>query len=120
MPRASFFLSSLITVLPMLSFGQTATVSTEVVARASKSVVLFKGVTDRGIVLGSGFVLSPDGKIATNLHVIQGMKSGGVQLASGEVYDSFTVLGFDERRDLAIVKIPGFDFQQSSSETLTT
>jgi len=63
-----------------------------VVDRAAKSVVLLKGVTTTGTVLGSGFVLSPDGKIATNLHVIWEMISGGVQLASGEIFDAFTVL----------------------------
>ena len=58
-----------------VAFGQGG-VSTEVVERASRSVVLFKGVTENGTVLGSGFVVSPDGKIATNLHVIRDMKSG--------------------------------------------
>jgi S1-C subfamily serine protease len=99
----------LVFILTVMSFGQNRAVSTDIVAAASRSVVLLKGVTDSGAVLGSGFILSPDGKIATNLHVIRGMKSGGVQLASGEVYDSLLVLAFDDRRDLAIVKIAGFD-----------
>jgi hypothetical protein len=30
-------------------------------------------------------------------------------LASGEIYDSFTVLAFDDRKDIAIVKVPGFE-----------
>jgi hypothetical protein len=79
------------------------------VEKASRSVVLLKGVTNGGTVLGSGFVLSADGRIATNLHVIRDMKSGGVQLASGEIFDSFAVLAFDDRKDLAIIKVPGFD-----------
>jgi len=91
-----------------VAFGQGG-VSTEVVERASRSVVLFKGVTENGTVLGSGFVVSPDGKIATNLHVIRDMKSGGVQLSSGEIYDTFTVVAYDERKDIAVIKIPGFD-----------
>jgi trypsin-like peptidase len=32
-----------------------------------------------------------------------------VQLASGEKFDSFSVLAFDQRKDIAIIKIPGFD-----------
>lgn len=32
-----------------------------------------------------------------------------MQLASGEKFDSFSILAFDERRDIAIIKIPGFD-----------
>jgi hypothetical protein len=101
-------LATMAVVPSVLVFGQNRG-STDIVAIASKSVVLLKGVTDSGTILGSGFVLSPDGKIATNLHVVRDMKSGGVQLASGEVYDSFSILAFDDRKDLAIVKIAGFD-----------
>lgn len=71
--------------------------------------MLVTGVTDDGKVLGSGFVVSSDGKIATNLHVVQNLRSGGVQLASNEKFDSFSVLAFDERKDIAVIKIAGFD-----------
>lgn len=107
-PNALASAAVLVLALTSVAFGQNPP-STQIVALASKSVVLLKGVTDAGTVLGSGFVLSPDGKIATNLHVIREMKSGGVQLPSGEVYDNLLVLAFDERKDLAIVKIAGFD-----------
>src|SRR5262249_3542415 len=83
--------------------------SADIAKRIAPAVVLVTGVTDDGKVLGSGFVVSSDGKIATNLHVIQKLRSGGVQLASGEKFDSFWVLGFDERKDIAIIKIAGFD-----------
>jgi hypothetical protein len=92
-----------------VSWCQSGGISPEIVEKVSKSVVLLKGTTDAGTVLGSGFLLSSDGKVATNLHVIGEMKTGGVQLASGEIYDSFTVLAVDERKDLAIVQIAGFD-----------
>lgn len=75
------------------------------VERVAKSVVVIKGNSG----LGSGFIVSPDGKIATNLHVLQGMTQGGVQLANGEIFDSFTILGVDARRDLAVIKIGGFN-----------
>ena len=106
-PR-TFSSTALFVVLMAVASGQNRA-STDIVAVASKSVVLLKGVTDSGTILGSGFVLSSDGKIATNLHVIREMKSGGVQLASGELYDNLLVLAFDERKDIAIVKIAGFD-----------
>jgi hypothetical protein len=102
-------LSVVVLLFPVLALGQSNSVSADIVAKASRSVVLLKGVTDAGTVSGSGFLISADGKIATNLHVIRDMKSGAVQLASGELYDEFTVLAFDDRKDLAIVKIAGFD-----------
>jgi S1-C subfamily serine protease len=72
-------------------------------------VVLIKGTGDSGEVLGTGFIISSDGKIATNLHVVETLKNGGVQLPSGEKFDSFSILVFDARKDIAIIKIPGFD-----------
>ena len=83
--------------------------SAEITKKITPAVVLVTGLTNDGKVLGSGFVLSGDGKIATNLHVIQDLRSGGVQLASGEKFDLVSVLAFDERKDIAVVKIAGFD-----------
>lgn len=95
--------------LPICGFSQGGVATPTVVESASKTVVLFRGTTDSGTIVGSGFLVSADGKIVTNLHVVREMRSGGVQLASGEVYDKLTILAFDDRKDLAIVKIPGFD-----------
>jgi S1-C subfamily serine protease len=83
--------------------------SAEITKKITPAVVLVTGLTNDGKTLGSGFVLSGDGKIATNLHVIQELRSGGVQLASGEKFDLVSVLAFDERKDIAVVKIAGFD-----------
>jgi S1-C subfamily serine protease len=83
--------------------------SAQITKKVSPGVVLIKGTTSSGEVLGTGFIISSDGKIATNLHVVEGLKNGGVQLASGEKFDSFTVLAFDSRKDIALIKIPGFD-----------
>lgn len=55
--------------------------------------------------LGSGFIVSKDGKIVTNLHVIRDLKTASVQLANGDIFDSISVLATDEPRDLAIVQV---------------
>jgi len=83
--------------------------SASITKKVSPAVVLIKGTTANGDVLGTGFIISSDGKIATNLHVIQNLRNGGVQLASGDKFDSFSVLAVDDRKDIAIIKIPGFD-----------
>jgi S1-C subfamily serine protease len=88
--------------------------SADIAKRTAPSVVLVQGVTEGGTALGSGFIISPDGKIATNLHVIRELRSGGVQLASGDKFDSFSILAFDERKDLAIIKVAGFDLPSIS------
>jgi S1-C subfamily serine protease len=99
-----------------IAFGQVPAIATQssfdapsIVAKASPAVVLIKGESNSGTMLGSGLIVSPDGKIATNLHVIRDLKSVGVQLASGEIFDAVSVLAFDDRKDLAIIKIAGFD-----------
>jgi S1-C subfamily serine protease len=97
--------------LHLVAFAQGSSTWADIAETASRSVVFLKGVEENGTVLdfGSGFLLSADGEIATNLHVIRDMKSGGVQLSTGEVFDGFTVLAFDDKKDLAIIKVPGVD-----------
>jgi Trypsin-like peptidase domain len=96
-------------IIPTILSPQSGLISPEVVARASKSVVFLKGSTEGGTVLGSGFLISSDGKIATNLHVVRDMKAGAVQLQSGEIFDTFSVIAFDDRKDIAVLQIAGFD-----------
>jgi hypothetical protein len=57
-------------------------------------------------VQGSGFFVSDDGVIVTNLHVIAPMKRPTVELANGQTFSEISVLGYDRHRDLAILKIP--------------
>jgi serine protease Do len=83
--------------------------SAEIVKKLAPAFVLIKGTTEHGDVLGTGFIISSDGKIATNLHVIRDLRNGGVQLASGDKFGLLSVQAFDERKDIAIIKIPGFD-----------
>jgi len=92
-----------------IAVGQMALTTAQIAKRVSPSVVVIQGKTDSGDVLGSGFIISKDGKIVTNLHVIRDMKTANVQLANGEIFDSVSVLATDERRDLAVVQIAGFD-----------
>src|ERR1035441_2591249 len=101
-------------VAPTITFGQVPLTTAQVAKRVSPSVVVIHGKTDSGDVLGSGFIVSKDGRIVTNLHVIRGMKTASVQLANGEIFDSVSVLATDERRDLALVKVAGFDLDRKS------
>ncbi len=58
---------------------------------------------------GSGVIMSPDGYIITNAHVIEhGDLSLRVRLKSGDEY-SATVVGSDSRSDIAVIKIGAQD-----------
>ena len=58
---------------------------------------------------GSGVVISPDGYVLTNYHVIQGADRITVILAGGNEYDA-QVVGSDETSDLSLLKLDGNDF----------
>ncbi|NXC29076.1 HTRA2 protease, partial [Campylorhamphus procurvoides] len=53
---------------------------------------------------GSGFLVSPDGLIVTNAHVVANRRRVRVKLASGEQYDA-VVQDVDQVADIATIKI---------------
>ncbi|SMG56295.1 trypsin-like peptidase domain-containing protein [Paraburkholderia susongensis] len=57
-----------------------------------------------GEALGSGFIISPDGYILTNNHVVDGASSVSVKLTDGREFHA-RVIGKDKTTDVAVVKI---------------
>lgn len=55
---------------------------------------------------GTGMIVSKDGYVMTNKHVISGAKSATVITSSGQTYENVPVLGSDPLNDVAILKIP--------------
>jgi serine protease Do len=53
---------------------------------------------------GSGFIVSEDGYILTNNHVVAGAQKVTVQMLDGRVYDA-NVVGTDTTTDIAVIKI---------------
>ena len=53
---------------------------------------------------GSGFIISDDGYILTNYHVIQSSDEVKVTTYSGDTYDA-EVIGYDESNDVAVLKV---------------
>ncbi len=54
--------------------------------------------------VGSGFIISKEGYIVTNYHVVKGAKKITVTMLNGDVYDA-QYIGGDEELDLAVIKI---------------
>lgn len=54
--------------------------------------------------LGSGFIISEDGEIVTNHHVVNGAERVVVKLADGRSMDA-TVIGSDPMTDIALLKV---------------
>ena len=70
---------------------------------SSQSTNIF-GQTTQSASSGSGFIISEDGYIVTNYHVINGASSVKVTLYNGNTYDA-TVIGGDSDYDVAVLKI---------------
>ena len=57
---------------------------------------------------GSGFILTTDGYIVTNYHVVENAETVKVSLYNGDEYEARYV-GGDEEYDIAVIKIEGTD-----------
>jgi hypothetical protein len=96
---------SLATARPVAAQDPPVLSASEVFKRASPAVVTI--ITRE--TQGSGVIVEGSGVIATNLHVIEGAARASILLASGDEYDDVEVVEFDQRRDLALLKIRGFN-----------
>ncbi len=63
---------------------------------------------------GSGVVIGSSGLVVTNLHVVAGDRSATVHLPNGDDLDVVSVVGVDERRDLVLLRIAGFELKTAA------
>ena len=100
-------LVSLVSILVSYSASQENVA--DVVKRASDAVVLIVISNSAGqeTTLGSGFLVSADGEIVTNYHVIKEAHSAIVKLSNGAFFPVNGVLATDADKDLAIIKVNG-------------
>ncbi|RRC91487.1 PDZ domain-containing protein [Erysipelotrichaceae bacterium OH741_COT-311] len=87
----------------------------DIVRKASQSVVEIKAKTNNNHYTsnGSGVIVSTDGYIATNNHVVEHTTDVVVKLYNGEQYDA-TIIATDPKTDLAVLKIDKTDLIAAS------
>ena len=100
--------------------GKTAMTDAEVYAAGVNSVVSinvtgtngtnFFGQPVKTASAGSGFVLTKDGFIVTNYHVVKNADTVKVTMYNGDEYDAKYV-GGDEDYDIAVIKVEAADLQ---------
>lgn len=80
----------------------------QIIERVSGSVALILTGEGGGRLqsIGSGVIVRENGVLLTAYHLIKDAREVQVKLKSGEVYDQVELLAFDERRDVAAVRIP--------------
>jgi serine protease Do len=99
---------------PGTSDASDAADLTDVVASVRDSVVTItsEGVSSRGLGfqqipstgVGSGIVLTADGYILTNRHVVEDSESLTVELADGRQFDA-SIVAISDDEDLALIKV---------------
>ena len=89
---------------------ESATTATAAAAKAAPSVVTVYVANSASAGSGSGVVLTDDGYVLTNNHVVtlEGSGTGAVQVrtSDGTLYDA-SVVGTDPSSDLAVIKLDG-------------
>ncbi|MFJ9641210.1 S1C family serine protease [Streptomyces sp. NPDC101178] len=98
--------------------GSTGTVQGTTVSQSSKgtvsgvaeavspAIVEIGAASSAGRSTGSGVVITDDGEIVTNNHVISGAQQIEVTLSTGKTYTA-DVVGTDPDKDLALIKLRG-------------
>src|SRR3954467_13254307 len=71
---------------------------------AKQSVAYISAATPEGQATGSGFVVSADGKIVTNEHVVDGAQQVTVRLGTDGAEQQAQVLAADPSKDLALLQ----------------
>ena len=79
--------------------------SSETLEEFKKSVVIIDISKAQGSGSGSGIVLSSDGFIVTNYHVIEGASNIAVTFYGEKQKKLATVVGYSERDDIAVIKV---------------
>lgn len=87
--------------------------SAELLEEVKQSIVVVSTQSSTSAGLGSGFIISDDGYIVTNQHVIEGADSIWVDLYDGKSYQA-KVVGSSERDDVAVIKINAKDLPTST------
>ena len=98
------------------SYSDETTVADTVYSKASSSVVCITSYDYDGDYItsadgeGSGIILSKDGYIATNSHVVNDSKKTGVLVSTNDDKQYLgTIIGIDKKTDLAVIKIDAKD-----------
>lgn len=85
--------------------SQKGTVS-GVAKAVSPSIVEIKATSNAGSATGSGVIITSDGDIITNNHVVAGASQVKVATSDGKEYTA-KVVGTDSGKDLALIKLVG-------------
>lgn len=109
---------ALLTVLPLFAIqptivqAETETIDLKALAKKARPAVMLLVISDangKEIATGTGFLVSSDGKLITNHHVIEGASSAVAKAENGGLFPVEGVLADDPKNDLVLLKLKGKD-----------
>jgi S1-C subfamily serine protease len=109
--------SLLICVLAATLFAQQSTLHKKDIATIAKEAngavvsIVMSDKEGHPVAQGSGFLISKDGQVVTNYHVIKSGTSAVIKLPDGAFFAIDGVLASDKDRDVAIIKAHGNNFR---------
>jgi S1-C subfamily serine protease len=86
--------------------GTTSPAANNTAAKVTPAVVNINTTLDSGAAAGTGMILTSDGYVLTNNHVINGATSITVEMQNGSEH-SASVVGYDITDDVALIKVSG-------------
>lgn len=82
--------------------------STDILRKYGEAVVLIESVVNqKEFGLGSGFLVSREGTIITNYHVIEDAEEVWIKTKKGDIYKNVSLITIDAEKDFAVLKIDG-------------
>lgn len=79
----------------------------ELTPALTRGVVLIQGRTPGDAVAGTGMIISPDGYVLTNYHVVRSTNRITVTIADTGRQITAEMIGRDATKDVAVLKLPG-------------
>src|SRR5579862_1877873 len=111
--RLPIWLLAIGVLVPVLRVqAETEQIDLKALAKKARPAVMLLVVSDadgKEIATGTGFLVSSDGKLITNHHVIEGGASVVAKAENGGLFPIEGVLADDPKNDLVILKLKGKD-----------
>ncbi|MGD0650296.1 MAG: trypsin-like peptidase domain-containing protein [Verrucomicrobiia bacterium] len=92
--------------------AETESIDLKALAKKARPAVMLLVVSDttgKEVATGTGFLVSSDGKLITNHHVIEGAASAVAKAENGGLFPIEGVLADDPKNDLVLLKLTGKD-----------
>ena len=92
--------------------AETESIDLKALAKKARPAVMLLVVSDangKEIATGTGFLVSSDGKLITNFHVIEGAASAVAKSENGGLFPVEGVLASDPKNDLVLLKLKAKD-----------